>query len=74
MKPGSVQSQKISVVRIVKARIVKAEKAFLSVVVLHFGKRFPKPCKMNKCFEAGVWGAEPRKANSGHRARAGGSS
>ena len=68
MKSGSVQSQKISVVR-----IVKAEKAFLSVVVLHFGKRFPKPCKMNKCFEAGVWGAEPRKANSGRRARAGGS-
>ena len=32
------------------------------------------PCKMNKRFEAGVWGAEPRKANSGRRARAGGSS
>ena len=48
MKPGSVQSKKISVVR-----IVKAEKAFLSVVVLHFVKRFPKPCKMNKRFEAG---------------------
>lgn len=47
---------------------------YLSVVVLHFGRHYPGPCKMNKCFEAGVWGAEPRKANSGRRARAGGSS
>lgn len=49
-------------------------RAYLSVVVLHFGRHYPGPCKMNKCFEAGVWGAEPRKANSGRRARAGGSS
>jgi hypothetical protein len=28
---------------------------------------------MNKRFEAGVWGAEPRKANSGRRASAGSS-